>query len=83
MSNIESINSNFSIRGSLNSIIDPSFNLDMLSGFVIANYFDYVTQAKLLLILPIVFVMLFARIPESPQYLMSIQKLKVRASSVI
>lgn len=43
---------------------------------MLAHYFDYVTQAKCHLILPIAFLILFARIPESPQHLVNKQKLK-------
>lgn len=67
----------FRIRGSLNSLFDPAFNLGMLLGFVLANYFDYVTQAKYHLILPIVYEILFAKIPQSPQYFINIQKQEV------
>lgn len=49
----------------------------MLLGFVLANYFDYVTQAKYHLVLPIVYEILFARIPQSPQHLINIQKEEV------
>lgn len=49
----------------------------MLLGFVLAIYFDYATQAKCHLILPIVFEILFARIPQSPQHLINVQKEKV------
>lgn len=65
------------MRGSLNSFFDPAFNTGMLLSFVLANSFDYVTQAKYLMVLPIAFVILFAKIPDSPQHLVNIQSEKV------
>lgn len=65
------------MRGSLNSFFDPAYNTGMLLSFVIANSLDYVTQAKCHMILPIAFVILFARIPQSPQHLVNIQSPKV------
>lgn len=56
--------------------MDPAFNIGTLLSFVLAHYFDYVTQAKFHLILPIAFVVLFARVPQSPQHLVNKQKLK-------
>lgn len=67
-----------SIRGSLNAIMDPAYNIGMLLGFVIANYFNYVDQAKFHLILPAVFLVIFSQIPDSPQHLMNTQRHKVR-----
>lgn len=71
---------NSRIRGSLNSLFDPAYNIGTLLGFVLANHFDYVSQAKCHLILPIIYEILFARIPQSPQHLVNIQKQEVSCS---
>lgn len=70
------------IRGTLLSFFDPFMNLGHVVAFVLAKYFDYATQAKFLMIFPIVFVILFARIPESPQHLINVQKQEVNVQSV-
>lgn len=66
-----------SIRGSLNSLTDPSYNIGQLFGYVLANYFDYADQAKVHLLLPVIFMIVFIKIPDSPQYLISTERLKV------
>lgn len=58
--------------------MDPAYNIGMLLGFVIANYFNYVDQAKFHLILPAIFLVIFSQIPESPQHLINTQRHKVR-----
>lgn len=68
---------NYSIRGTLTALFDTFLNLGVISAFVLSKYFDYVAQAKYNLILPIAFVILFAKIPDSPQHLMQIRREKV------
>lgn len=57
------------------------FDIFMSSGtvlaFVLAKYFDYVAQAKVHLVVSILFVIVFARIPDSPQHLVNVQRQKV------
>lgn len=53
-------------------------NLGTVMAFLLGNYFDYVAQAKFHLILSVLYVILFARIPESPQHLINVQRQKVR-----
>lgn len=65
-------------RGTLLSFFDPFMNLGTIMAFVLAKYFDYVDQAKIHLIVSILFVILFARIPESPQHLVDARREKVR-----
>lgn len=67
----------FSFRGTLLSIFDPFMNSGIVIAFVLAKYFDYAAQAKCHLIVTILFVILFAKIPESPQHLINMQKQKV------
>lgn len=47
---------------------DPLFNSGMLFSFLLGNYFDYIDQAKIQLILPVIFVLVLFCIPESPEY---------------
>lgn len=68
----------FRFRGTLLSFFDPFMNLGTASAFVLAKYLDYNDQAKCHLIMVILFVILFARIPESPQHLIDMQRPKVR-----
>lgn len=65
------------IRGTLLSFFDPFMNLGVIMAFVLAKYFDYAAQAKCHLVVVIVFIILFARIPQSPQHLVNVQKQKV------
>lgn len=68
----------FSVRGALNSIYDPSNNVGLISSFFLANYWSSVDQAKMTLIMPVIFICLMFLFPESPEYLHSKNMEKVR-----
>lgn len=64
-------------RGTLLSIFDPCFNVGSIFAYVLSYHFDYVTQAKILLIIPIIFIFVFLAVPHSPTYLLTKQKKEV------
>lgn len=65
------------LRGTLFSLFDPIWNSGTVMAFVLAKYFDYATQAKINLVMPILFVILFARMPDTPQHLVNVERQKV------
>lgn len=62
------------IRGSLGSFFVLSTNLGMLLVYIAGSVFDYFTTPKLMLLLPLAFVMLFSYFPETPVYLLRYDK---------
>ncbi|XP_037034110.1 facilitated trehalose transporter Tret1-like [Bradysia coprophila] len=62
------------VRGMLTSILSLACNAGILLAFVVGHFFDYTIVAQILLILPIVYVLLVAPFPETPSYLMSIDR---------
>lgn len=68
----------FRIRGTLYTMYQATFPLGQLIGFVVINYFDYKHQAWIFLSCPIIYFLLFFRIPESPVYLSKTGKQEVR-----
>lgn len=70
-----------SIRGTLGSLINLLCNLGMLMELVLANYVSYATQAKIFLAMSALFVLLFQAFPESPDYLLSKDNIKVHLVS--
>lgn len=65
-------------RGKLNAFYDPAYNLGCILAFLLANFFDCVTQAKFHLILPVIFLISFVGIPQTPQHLINLKMHKVR-----
>lgn len=60
------------------SLFDPFMNIGGVMAFLLGKYFHYADQAKFLMISTIVFVILFARIPDSPTHLVYMEKQKVK-----
>lgn len=52
----------------------------MVFGFVIGTYFEYFLQLKMLLLIPIAFLVAFNQFPESPEFLLRQQKKTVSTS---
>lgn len=65
------------IRGTLISLYDPFLNTGMFFAFLLGKYFDYAIEAMYLMLSTIVFVILFADIPETYQHLVKMEKQKV------
>lgn len=65
------------IRGTLMAFFDIFMNSGALIAFLLGKYFNYANQAMYLMILTIVFVILFAGIPQSPTHLVNMEKQKV------
>lgn len=66
------------VRGSLGSLLVLSCNVGILIAFILGNYVTYCIQPIILASLPVLFFVVFAFFPESPQYLMKIGKEEVR-----
>jgi MFS family permease len=58
------------VRGSLGSFFILSCNFGMLLMYLAGNLFDFYSTPKVMIILPVVFVMLFSFFPETPFYLL-------------
>lgn len=69
--------SKHSMRGALNSIYDPLNNFGLIISFFLGNYMNWLDQAKVQIIVPIIFMILMFFIPESPEYLTNRNKVKV------
>lgn len=67
----------FSIRATLNSVVDPLLNFGTVFALLLSKRCDYVNQAKYQMIFPIIFLVFFVWVPESPQHLFNAQKEKV------
>lgn len=61
-----------SIRGTLNAFYDPSYYIGMITTFLLATCFDIIEQAKFLIAVPIVFIILFTAIPQTPHHLFKV-----------
>lgn len=59
------------IRGFLSTVISVVCNLGILVEFILADYVDFKDVAKVVVAISIIFVIGFAFMPESPQYLVS------------
>lgn len=57
------------VRGVLGSLLVFSCNIGILFGFVLSNYFSYETYPLVMVALPAFFLVGFAFLPESPQFL--------------
>lgn len=68
---------NISIRSTLNTILEASYNSGALFGYTVINFFDYRQQPKILILGPIIFFLLFCQVPESPTDLLMKKKTKV------
>lgn len=73
-SNHYSFHSFFSIRGMLGSLLTLTANAGMVFGFVIGTYLEYYMQMKILILLPIAFLVAFNYFPETPDFLLQQQK---------
>lgn len=59
-------------RGVFNVIYDTGYNLGIIFTFLLAQFCDLFDQAKYLIALPIIFTVLFAAVPDTPQHLIRI-----------
>lgn len=57
------------MRGSLIACYDTAFNVGAALAYFIAKYFNLVDQAKVLLVFPVLFLVMFIGIPQTPQHL--------------
>lgn len=66
----------------LGSFLTLICNAGMVFGFVVGTYFEYFTQLKILVLLPIVFFIAFSYFPETPEFLRQQEKKVVSAETV-
>lgn len=64
-------------RGVLGAIFTMAINSGILVGFLLGYLFEYSLVPKMLLLIPLVFLMSFALLPESPWFLMKQKKCQV------
>lgn len=62
----------------LGSILPLACNAGILLAFIIGHFFDYETVAQILLGVPILFIMLISSFPETPSYLLSVDRIQVK-----
>lgn len=68
------------IRGVLASALTLTMNLGILIGFIFGYLFEYSLVPKMMLAIPLLFLVTFYFFPESPWYLMKRNKINVSAS---
>lgn len=61
----------------LGSLLPLSCNAGILLAFIIGHFFDYDTVPQILLGVPILYLILIATFPETPSYLLSINRSQV------
>lgn len=64
------------IRGTLGSFFIFSINFGTLLTFIAGNYLEYKTVAYVMVALPIIFLIVFVFLPETPQFLIKCGKEK-------
>lgn len=67
-----------SVRGIFYSMFDPFYNIGVIISFVLGNYLSCLDQAKMQLIIPIISLLIFFILPESPEFLAKKNKITVR-----
>lgn len=71
------------IRGSLACMYEPSLHVGVLLSYVLSLYFDILTQAKILLWMPAVFLLAFFYVPQTPAHLLCKQKSDVSSTEQV
>ncbi|XP_055594226.1 facilitated trehalose transporter Tret1-like [Uranotaenia lowii] len=71
-----------SIRGSLGSFFILFINVGTLVSFVIGTYLSYHITSYILIFLPILFLLCFIRLPETPSHLIRCNKLESAEASL-
>lgn len=62
----------------LGSILPLACNAGILIAFIVGHFFDYATVSQILLAIPILFVISISSFPETPSYLLTIDKSMVK-----
>lgn len=70
------------LRGVLGSLFIFSINMGTLLMFIAGNYLSYSLVPQLMISLPIIFVLTFAFLPETPQHLLKCGKAKQAENSL-
>lgn len=61
----------------LGSLLPLACNAGILIAFIVGHFFAYELVPQILLAIPIIFVILIALFPETPSYLLSINRSEV------
>lgn len=69
--------SNDNVRAALNSFYDIANNLGTIISFLLGNLLNWRDQAKLQIIVPIIFIICMFLLPESPEHWIKRRKEKV------
>lgn len=67
----------------LTSILSLACNAGILIAFVVGHFFDYMMVAQILLVIPMLYVVLVVSFPETPSYLLSINRIKVNEEMAV
>lgn len=67
----------FSVRGALNAISNPLYNSGLIISFFLGNILNCADQAKVQLIVPVIFLLSMFFFPESPEFWANKNKEKV------
>lgn len=68
---------NNSIRGKLSSLMILFFNLGILLGYIAGKYLAFATVPKVMVLVPILFMLTFVGLPNTPQFLLQQSKVYV------
>lgn len=66
------------VRGQLNAFMTVFFNAGMLFAFVIGQQVTFYTFPMIMMVFPVVFVLGFGLLPDTPQSLLRMRKYDVR-----
>lgn len=58
------------MRGSLGAMVVLGCNAGVLIAFVVASFTGYYNQIRILIAIPIIFLLIFTYFPETPEYLL-------------
>ncbi|XP_067626049.1 facilitated trehalose transporter Tret1-like [Eurosta solidaginis] len=71
------------IRGILGTMLALTFNFGMLAAFILGHFYSYGIVAWIMSSLPILFLLCFPFLPETPQHLINTKKIKKAEKSLI
>lgn len=72
-----------SVRGALNAISNPLYNSGLIISFFLGNHLSCADQAKVQLIVPVVFLISMFFFPESPEFWTNKNKDKVSLRNIV
>lgn len=73
----------FRIRGTLGSLLLVCTNIGTLMSFVAGAYIEYSLFPCIMIVFPLMFLIAFYFLPETPQYLLQLDKVEVSDPHII